>query len=301
MSGFQRSQRVSRQRPCGVCGKPDWCAITSDGRFALCQRLDSWQGKRAIRETAGGWLHALDERDWQPPPQPGSSQPGCQPLPRELLDRIYRRLTEECGLNEEARNDIVTKRRFPSALDGGALYFSLPRSGRHNSEVSEALQAEFGRDVIERVPGFSVACKSCDGAGVKDDLPCSSCGGLGKSEPRFWSARGGRHDYAVIACDEKGLAFWGMRRKLPFSEERDKDKYVLLSSSRAMEASLAGLPKYHVAGLAFVGRDPWLTEGIIKAEIAAAHLRHPVIGLAGTQPDAATIEAIRNVLRGWAA
>jgi hypothetical protein len=46
--------RVSRQQPCPVCKKPDWCTYTSDGRAVCCMRVES--GK-AVRN--GGWLHRI--------------------------------------------------------------------------------------------------------------------------------------------------------------------------------------------------------------------------------------------------
>jgi hypothetical protein len=46
--------RVSRQAPCVICRKPDWCTFTSDGQLACCMRVDG-----ARRARNGGWLHRL--------------------------------------------------------------------------------------------------------------------------------------------------------------------------------------------------------------------------------------------------
>jgi hypothetical protein len=54
--------RVTRARPCPVCGRPDWCLYSgpaSDPEAVICPRTES--GKRA---GEAGWLHVLrDERD----------------------------------------------------------------------------------------------------------------------------------------------------------------------------------------------------------------------------------------------
>ena len=181
MSPFQGHQRVSGRRPCPVCGKPDWCAFTSDGRFILCHRLDEWDGKPAIRETNAGWLHLLGEGLQRPVVRKAlASRPS---VPRPVLDCVYRRLAVLCGLDDHARHDLIEKRRFPGALAGDAVYFSLPHSGKQNEAVSDALIAEFGLEVIERVPGFAIACNSCDGAGTQGGDACRACQGLGKIAP----------------------------------------------------------------------------------------------------------------------
>lgn len=43
--------RVSRNRPCEICGKPDWCTYTDDGA-SCCMRLES-----SKQMANGGWLH----------------------------------------------------------------------------------------------------------------------------------------------------------------------------------------------------------------------------------------------------
>lgn len=49
--------RVSRKRPCSICGKPDWCTFTADGRLVCCMRT---QSDRPAHNVMGGWLHRLD-------------------------------------------------------------------------------------------------------------------------------------------------------------------------------------------------------------------------------------------------
>lgn len=54
-------RRVSKAHPCPICGKPDWCAVSTDGAVALCHRVESSQ-----RIGDGGWLHRLQDIPWQP-------------------------------------------------------------------------------------------------------------------------------------------------------------------------------------------------------------------------------------------
>lgn len=52
-------QRVSRHEPCPVCGKPDYCGRTSDGKAIRCMRVES---SKPVKDRDGGvgWLHSLE-------------------------------------------------------------------------------------------------------------------------------------------------------------------------------------------------------------------------------------------------
>lgn len=51
-------RRVSRDNPCPVCGKHDWCVLIDDGAVVLCMRV----ALGAFCEGRdGGWLHRLRE------------------------------------------------------------------------------------------------------------------------------------------------------------------------------------------------------------------------------------------------
>lgn len=55
-------QRVSKARPCPICGRPDWCLLTGpegSPTAAICARVES-----AKPCGAAGWLHRLRD-DWR--------------------------------------------------------------------------------------------------------------------------------------------------------------------------------------------------------------------------------------------
>jgi hypothetical protein len=61
MTSHEAWQRVSRSNPCPICGKPDWCTVSTNGEVALCQRVES------VRQCGeAGWLHRLQDRPWYP-------------------------------------------------------------------------------------------------------------------------------------------------------------------------------------------------------------------------------------------
>ncbi len=97
-SGTVRFRRVSRQDPCPVCGKPDWCRVFDDGGVQ-CMREAS-----PIVCRGGGWLHWPDGRagDWRDRVFPALPAPVPRPTPTAdpvLLDRAFRALLAACPLS----------------------------------------------------------------------------------------------------------------------------------------------------------------------------------------------------------
>jgi hypothetical protein len=55
--------RVTSDRPCPICGKPDWCLREKTGAAAICQRVESPNRIQRPGKDSAGWLHKLDDRD----------------------------------------------------------------------------------------------------------------------------------------------------------------------------------------------------------------------------------------------
>ncbi len=55
----QRMQRVSRSKPCPICGRGDWCLVAADGSAAICPRVEEGSLKRC---GDAGYLHILEDR-----------------------------------------------------------------------------------------------------------------------------------------------------------------------------------------------------------------------------------------------
>lgn len=67
MSGWVRA---SRRNPCPVCGRGDWCGVSSDGAVVHCMRVES-----ANPCPSGGWFHFLKERPRRMPVRTGPKPP----------------------------------------------------------------------------------------------------------------------------------------------------------------------------------------------------------------------------------
>lgn len=153
-------RRVSRREPCPVCGKPDWCGVSSDGAACHCMRVES------PRPCAGGgWIHFLAERrDFAP-------RRGPKPPVRPRLFDAERAMA--CFRAEFERPD-----------GGGDLFDSLAEIGRDlNLRPADVDRLEVGRSAFHRAWAFPMR----DGAGRVVGIRLREYGGS-----RKWSVSGSR-------------------------------------------------------------------------------------------------------------
>ena len=244
-----------------------------------------------MRYDRAGWMFPIDGRAPQLVAKP--SRAVSPSLPRAVLDRVYRRVLTFGSRNGPAAIDIARRGLAPSDI-----YFMELSSVDRSITMSHALVDEFGFETISRVPGFRSLCEPCGGTGKIEGERCEACSGMGYHLPMF-PHNHGRDDYAIFAEDENGMLFWGMTRTLPWEKDTGQPKYRMLSTSGDAFASLSGTPKYHVAGRKYLPWRVWFTEGILKSAVAARHLHRRVIGLSGTNVDAASTRAVCDLLRFW--
>ena len=76
--------RVTRQRLCKICGKPDWCSFAADGQVAVCMRIESNKPTKN-----GGYIHRLTDDDWKTLPRRTVRR--SAPKPKLDCNSIHRR------------------------------------------------------------------------------------------------------------------------------------------------------------------------------------------------------------------
>lgn len=133
--------RVTKQYPCRVCGKPDWCEISADGKAAICARIQS--DKQAGQ---AGWLHRLDCNSPVRIPQPKSVKQNPK-ANIEVLDNTYRNLLANLPLSAKHKENLIN-RGIPESLL--CRYGTMPRYGRE--DILRNLQSQNIR--LNGVPGF---------------------------------------------------------------------------------------------------------------------------------------------------
>lgn len=138
-------RRVTRNEPCPVCGKPDWCGIANDGTAVRCMRVES------NRESNGGWIH--DRSDGA-----RSRIPAFRPLPMVtsgaelglLADRWVAALTDS-RLRQFAEGlGIRTQGLVALGLGWTGRAWSFPMRNADRQIVGIRLRAPDGRKFAVR-------------------------------------------------------------------------------------------------------------------------------------------------------
>lgn len=205
-------RRVTRNDPCPVCAKPDWCGVSGDGAMVHCMRSES---DRPC--SGGGWLHRTGEALMCPAPVE-------RPLPlttrRDDLDRLARQWI----------GNLTDERLEPFAdmlgVDAAALVMlGIGWTGRawsfpmHNAErliVGIRLRAPTGAKFAVRggKEGVFVPCVASDGPLLFPEGPTDAAALLGlgfdvvgrpscQGAVRFCVALARGRDAVVVADDDE--------------------------------------------------------------------------------------------------
>ncbi len=232
--------RVNRHNGCPVCGKPDWCLISEDGKAAICARIES-----DTKAGEAGWLHKLDTAMPLPLPKP---RPDVKQTPKaspDALDTAYRALLGVLRLSETHRQNLQRRRLTDAEIDSLG-YRTLSANGRR--ELVNRLQAMGVR--LAGVPGFYL-------------------------EAGQWRLAGPA-GIAIPVRDTRGRII-GLQIRCD-KAEGGRYKWV---SSRGFNAGCSPGASVHVAGTVSVNGEVWITEGPLKADIAALKLGRLVLAVAG--------------------
>ena len=98
--------RVSRQNPCPICGKPDWCLVATDGSVAICPRTPSDR-----MAGSAGYIHDINPLITPnplpltvPEPEPCIDidwQTGVDQAISRMENFMYEELTKQTGLSRQ--------------------------------------------------------------------------------------------------------------------------------------------------------------------------------------------------------
>lgn len=137
-------KHVTREAPCPICGKADWCIVSADGDAVVCYRVESQKAAKG-----GGWLHILRERPKNMPPP---KRRAASPPPRDFDAAAYHaRLRESWdhvwldGLSLSIGASMEAIERLEPAWDARHQAFAFPMRDGDGRIVGIRLRNQEGR------------------------------------------------------------------------------------------------------------------------------------------------------------
>ncbi len=235
-----RWSEVSRNRPCPICGKIDWCSVSEDGIWAVCRRLDTGSGKNKIDKAgADYWLYRVSDAPGDiPEPDLPDYSPKVDKADLDTLNNVYTALIKELNLSNQHRNNLLER----GLTNGQVDYREYRTLAMGRSKIAKKLIRKFGKDICASVPGIY----------LKDDDP--------KSKP-YWSIAGPGGILIPVRDHSGRIVALKVRQDSPVKGP----KYLYVSSKKhdgPGPGSPVHIPLFE--GSADIVR---LTEGELKADI----------------------------------
>jgi hypothetical protein len=245
---LDRHFRVSKSYPCPICGKPDYCAVSRNGRYVLCQRVpsDRYAGK-------SGYYHKLNHYPEVVFPIMPASKPLAPKANPEIIHQAYVALLSLLTLSSAHLSNLLGRGLTQEQITA-LSYKTLPLSNRAPIMRKLILDGV----VLNGVPGFWK-------------------GGFSRSYDSSEYRLAGQAGILVPVRNLQGT-IGGLQIRC---DNQSRGKYQWLSSANKPNGTSSGV-SVHVAGLAQVDRSEiWITEGPIKADIASLKLNRIVLAVPG--------------------
>jgi len=215
--------RVSDDFRCPVCGKPDWCLVSEDGRWVICPRT----AEGAVCQLSCGYLHRMDgpNSNLVLPRRKLRASRKPAPLNWQALVRLYqqklgyfrcRQLARQLGLR------VNTLRLFGIGWDGSA--YTIP-VWEHNEIVGILQRFPDGQKrlvrgskggIYHRADGYWLngALLICEG--LSDTMVAVECGfeAVGRfnclaNKNEITEILKGRNTMAIIVADNDQAGLHG--------------------------------------------------------------------------------------------
>ena len=274
-SGFAR---VSRRRPCAVCGKFDWCSFTRDEMVSICMRVSNG----AIRmNSRGGFIHAHYDRapatDFDVQQTQSEIKPSVAIAPLEMRDAVY---SELIRLSPASNYDRELVSGSKGLLARGFLHKELAKFGALPPEISERekLAYKLNRFVRKNFSSFAESQRDVPLVGI----------------PGFWQEPSGRvrlwkkvnydHPFLVIPYRDGEGRIQACQLRAGGEDADKKKRYCWLSSAGDSQGVGTGDPLHFT----FVekncppGSPRLITEGALKGEaFVSLRPRNAVVATSG--------------------
>jgi hypothetical protein len=255
---------VSPEHPCVICGKPDWCSRTADGRVAVCRRnphsATHGAGDRRVDRSGGEyWLYRLGPALSPPGPPPSFTLADGkgERADADVLHQVYMGFLEALPLTYQHRVALRGRGLSDDAIDRLG-YRSL---GRSRATAVRKLIERGLEQHLPRVPGFFV--REMDGGA------------------RYWTVAGpGGILIPVHDVGGRVISLMVRRDDGPAAGDSPPGKYTYVSA-RKHGGPGPGNPVHVPVHAGLDTMTVRVTEGALKADIATALSGVVTVGLPG--------------------
>ena len=248
---------VTPDQPCPVCDKTDWCRVDIETKLAECHR--PYGDPLKYTDSGFGIYRMGTDIEYTKPPESENKikGPSRQKAAPPDLDRVYSSFLSKLSLLQKHRSSL-SERGLSDTNISDLCYRSMPLPPDKRSLVDQ-LRSEFGDKLLSTIPGFvSQGGRVTKLLGHSGILvPCRSL-------------RGEVQGFQIRSDEGRG--------------------YRWLSSQDCSISS-----PIHFSG-SKSGKELWLTEGIIKADVSSIKLGCPVIGFAGVSAWMNQRESLKDLI-----
>lgn len=247
---------------CPICGKPDWCMVSEDGKLVLCQRIQNDHPNRK-----GGWWHSLSDEPYEK----------IQKKKRKAkansfaLDMIYRAVLKTFPLSDFHKENLKER-----GLTDNEIYLHAYRTlpvERYNG--IKFIENHFRKDVFEHIPGF--------------------CKRPGRNGSMYWWIQGGSGILIPVLSLDEQLAIRVAGLQVRLDDPSRNTKYLNLSTEGYEGGTSCGILTHLALPSTLKTNDIWITEGTIKANVIMTRLQALAIGLSGVAGWHDVLESIRKI------
>ncbi|KYH31320.1 hypothetical protein MOMUL_23910 [Moorella mulderi DSM 14980] len=249
---YEGFRKASRREPCPVCGKTDWCGFNS--YLCSCMRVSEGAFKHIILSNGQvAHLHRLEPGRVVPGKQwEEFIAPEVQPAPVEARDRVYRHFLRLLDLYPRHKEELMCRGLSEQDIKRNG-YKSIPE--HVNPWILCKKLTLSGLD-LAGIPGFYRAKSKYGGS--------------------YWTFNSSP-GYFIPIRDAKDR-IQALQRRM---DDIRNGKYMLFSGHSDRGGCSCGTPAHVARPTEIKDQRVWITEGQLKADIAAAYLDAVVIGAQG--------------------
>ena len=265
--GDSRYKRVSRKRPCLICGKPDWCSRTANDSISFCARTTSGADRLSRREGWGVFYHdrsLLDNSFWtknEPRQFDKKQTEEIQLAPLEIRDFIYATLLRLSPASKYECLTIGQKGLRERGLENFSDYGALPCSASHRKDLAAQIRLLLNQNFPSFVRENPRGLAHIPGFWINDS-----------GEACLWSEKDFNQPMLIVPYRNPWGKIQSCQIRFSGSINRGQKRYLWLSMP-SMQSAGSGTPIHYANwrdfGADCLDRPVLVTEGALKADVVA--------------------------------